>query len=190
MSSRSTPTNPPAGALERSALGRLGALAFRRRRLVVVAWIAGLVVAGMLASNIGGEYTADYSTPGSESKAAAQTLDERFPGQSNSTVDVVWQAQNVNSPELRERMNAFLWEAEKLEGIGDGPGASSAEVSRNGEVAMLRLPLTTDNADEVPDATGERLLELADEAMYRAKAGGERVAVGAPDARPPEGGGV
>ena len=36
----------------------------------------------------------------------------------------------------------------------------------------------------------ERLLELADEAMYRAKAGGERVAVGAPDARPPEGGGV
>jgi RND superfamily putative drug exporter len=80
----------------------------------------------------------------------------------------------VRSPEVRERVNAFLTEAETLEGIGDGAGASAAEVSRDGRTAMVRLPITSANADEVPNTTGERLIELADEAS----AGGLRLELG------------
>jgi putative drug exporter of the RND superfamily len=43
---------------------------YRRRRLVVVAWIVALVGSFALAGAFGGEYRQNYIRPGSESKAA------------------------------------------------------------------------------------------------------------------------
>ena len=79
------PSSPP------GRLARLADLVFRRRRLVLVAWVVGLVAA-FGAAGLAGEWSADYSTPGSESRAAADLLDERFPQQSPETVDIVWHA--------------------------------------------------------------------------------------------------
>ena len=62
-------------------LARLADLAFRRRRAVVAAWVAGLVAA-FAAAGLAGDWSADYSTPGSESRAAAELLEERFPQRS------------------------------------------------------------------------------------------------------------
>ena len=75
----------------RGPLGRLADLAFRRRRAVVAVWVVGLVAA-FAAAGLAGDWSADYSTPGSESRAAADLLQERFPQSSPDTVDVVWQA--------------------------------------------------------------------------------------------------
>ena len=64
----------PPSPYERTALGRLAAFAFRRRGLVLLAWLAAAVGAFALGSAVAGDYSADYSTPGSESKAAATVL--------------------------------------------------------------------------------------------------------------------
>src|SRR5215203_3400936 len=74
-------------------LARLADLAFRGRRAVVAVWVAGLVVA-FGAAGLAGDWSADYSTPGSESRAAADLLQERFPERNPETVDVVWQTRD------------------------------------------------------------------------------------------------
>ena len=118
-----------------------------------------LVAAVVAGGALRGEWSADYTTPGSESKAAQDLLAERFPERSSNTFDVVWAAQDAAAPAARERVDAFLAEAATLEGVGTPP-AAAAEVSRDGAIAVARVPLTRGPA-EVPIATGERLIELA-----------------------------
>jgi RND superfamily putative drug exporter len=134
-------------------LARLGAFAFRRRRLVLGAWVGAVVAAFTLAAAFGGTFSADYNTPGSDSKAAADALAERFPATSPDTVDVVWRTAD-GTP------TALLREASTLPGIGP---ATEPIVSPDGAVGVARLPLTV-LPDEVPRATGERLLALGEAA--------------------------
>ena len=47
-----------------SRLSRLGQFAFRRRRLVLAAWVAALFSAFALSAALGGAWSADYATPG------------------------------------------------------------------------------------------------------------------------------
>src|SRR5215207_10544643 len=99
----------------RGRLARLADLAFRRRRLVLGAWLAALLTAFGLAAAFGGAWSADYKTPGSQSKAAADALTSRLPQRSPETVDVVWRARaGAESPPVRARMDAFLREAAAL----------------------------------------------------------------------------
>ena len=132
-----------------SRLARLGGFAFRRRRLVLGAWVGALVAAFALAASFGGTFSADYNTPGSDSKAAADALADRFPATSPDTIDVVWRTADGTPA-------AFLREASSLPGLA---AAGEPLLSPDGAVAVARIPLTM-LPDEVPRATGERLLEL------------------------------
>ena len=159
-------------------LARLADFAFRRRRLVVAAWVVALVVSFAASAQFGGEHRADYSTPGSESKAARDRLAERFPGQSPFTIDVVWQARNASSPAATARIDRLLTAAEKLPGVGDGVHARDAQVSRDGTIAVARLPLSVENVNDVPKATGEKLISMADAANrdgLRVELGGQPI---------------
>src|SRR5918992_3029384 len=122
-------------------LARLADLAFRRRRVVVAAWIAGLVAA-FGAAGLAGDWSADYSTPGSESRASAQLLQERFPERNPETVDVVWQAPRADATGIAQRIDRLATEADALEGIGPGVPPAGPEISRDGTIGVLRIPLT------------------------------------------------
>ena len=140
-------------------LARLADLAYRRRGRMLIAWVVALAAIAALTPAIAGEFEADYSTPGSESKTASDLLERHFPSSSQETIDVVWQA--PGGVEAQDgRMDAFLDEAEQLEGVG---GALETRVSRDGTVAMASLELDRLPWD-VPTETGERLIEMADEA--------------------------
>jgi putative drug exporter of the RND superfamily len=161
---------------ERSALGRLAAFAFRRRGLVLLAWIAAAAGAFALGSAAAGDFSADYSTPGSESKAAATVLQERFDGRSQYAVDVVWSARDVRDLSVQHAADRVLHRAEALEGIGSAPPAREAQVSPDGTTAVVRLPLDR-RPDDVPESTGETLVAIADHppAGLRMAVGGEFV---------------
>ena len=62
---------------------------FRRRRLVVLAWLGALAASFLLAGAFGGDFRQDYLQPGSESRAAADTLEDSFPQRSGDTVQIV-----------------------------------------------------------------------------------------------------
>jgi putative drug exporter of the RND superfamily len=148
---------------EAPVLARLADFTFRHRRLVLAGWVAALIAVVAVGAALRGDWSADYSTPGSESRAAVELLQERFPERSADSVDVVWQASGgAEAPAVRERMDAFLHEAAALDGVGDPVPASSALLSRDGTIAVARLPLTV-TPGAVPLETGERLIDMASE---------------------------
>ncbi len=137
-------------------LARLADFAYRRRRLVLASWVAALFAAFALVAAAGGEWSADYNTPGSQSKAAADALEQRFPTRSPDTVDVVWQGPTAG-------LNAFLAQAAELRGIG----TATADRQTAKGITVARLPLTMLPAD-VPKSTGRTLLDMREQASHGA----------------------
>jgi putative drug exporter of the RND superfamily len=154
-------------------LARLADLAFRRRRLVLLAWIVGLAAAFAASGALAGEFSADYATPGSESQRAGDLLAQRFPARSSDTVDVVWEAKGgVDSAAVQKRTAALLTAATHLKGIG---AAAPPEISRDGTIAVSRLSLTA-RPDSVPVTTGKSLISLSQAASQdglRVEMGGQ-----------------
>jgi RND superfamily putative drug exporter len=70
-------------------LVRVADWCYRRRWLVLALWVATLVGSFALAGAFGGEFRQNYLQPGSESKAASDTLTESFPQRAGDTVQVV-----------------------------------------------------------------------------------------------------
>jgi RND superfamily putative drug exporter len=158
-------------SLRPSRLARLADFAYRRRRAVLVGWIVALFVSIGLMAAIGGVFSADYSTPGSDSRAAATALKTQFPSRSPETVDVVWDTKTATAAQI----DAFLREAAGLKGIGAAPPAASAQISPDGSLAIARLPLTV-RAPDVPKTTGKKLLAMraaAQKQGIRVELGGE-----------------
>jgi RND superfamily putative drug exporter len=147
-----------------SALGRLGSWAVRRRRSVLAAWVVLLVAAIVGGGALAGEYSADYATPNSESKAAATLLDQGFPDRSEDQVDVVWTARaGAAEPSVAADVDRVLERASSLPGFVSGASTRAAEISPDGRVGVVRLQLDR-RADAVPVESGTALRELAEAA--------------------------
>jgi putative drug exporter of the RND superfamily len=141
-------------------LASLADIAYRRRGRVVLAWIAALVVIIGVGSALAGEYNANYNTPGSESKTASELTEQRFGGYSGQEIYVVWKDQDgAASPGARERVDAFLAEAKRVDHVGE---ETRIRVSRDGTIGSTTLPLTVEGWD-VPKEDGEKLIAAAEE---------------------------
>jgi putative drug exporter of the RND superfamily len=126
-------------------LTRLADIAYRRRGRVVALWLVAMVVIIGVGSSLAGEFSADYDTPGSESKAASDITEQRFAGYSGQEIFVVWKdPAGANSPQAQQRVNAFLAEAEKVNNISPH---TPIRVSQNGEIAATTLPMTVPGWD-------------------------------------------
>jgi putative drug exporter of the RND superfamily len=140
-------------------LARLADVAYRRRGRMVLAWIAAAILIIGVGSSLAGEFKADYDTPGSESEAASDITSERFDGYSGQEIYVVWKDQGgATSPAARERINAFLDEAEQVEHVARH---TPIRVSEDGQIGSTTLPLTVPGW-EVPKEDGEKLIEAAE----------------------------
>jgi RND superfamily putative drug exporter len=155
------PDRPAHGA---GALARLADTMFVHKKKVILGWVVILAVAIAGGLSLAGTYTADYSTPGSDSKAASDRLVQKFAGRSGESVDIVWKASgSATAPAVTERIDRLLEEVGTVPGIVPGTTAADAEVSRDGRTAIARLPLDR-TSGQVPDASGERIGELVTEA--------------------------
>jgi RND superfamily putative drug exporter len=140
------------------ALARLADLAYRRRGRVIAAWIAALVTAIALGAQVGGTYHADYTTPGSDSAAAASLLERAFRTGAPETIDVVWRSQRgATDPATRARVNHFLAQVSHLTGIAR---QLPTRVSADGRIAITSLQLDRKPWD-VPVSTGKRMIDEA-----------------------------
>jgi RND superfamily putative drug exporter len=112
-----------------------------------------------VGSALAGEYNADYNTPGSESKAASDLTEQRFAGYTGQEIYVVWKdPAGATSPAARERVDAFLAQARKVDHIG---AQTPIRVSRDSTIGATTLPLTIDGWD-VPKEDGEKLIAAAE----------------------------
>jgi RND superfamily putative drug exporter len=154
-------------------LVRLADWCFRRRRLVVAAWIVALVGAFVLANAFGGESRQDYLQPGSESKAAADRLEAAFPQQAGDTVQVVVHAEGgVSSPDVRARAERIFAEVAKSDHVvgvvSPFTDEGAAQISEDGTTAYAAVALDQRDSDFTPEqakALVEPILEAGDDTL-------------------------
>ena len=166
-----------------SRLARLADLTYRRRWAVVIAWVATLVATLAIVPQFAGEYGVEFGTPGSESKAATDLLEKHFGGSTGESVNVVWEAPG-GAREAQPRVDRFLADAQRVEDIG---GASTPRYSLDGTIGLVELRLERPTMD-METSSGERLLELADDAStdgLRVELGGFLIQ-NAQEGQPPE----
>ena len=160
-------------------LGRLARVTFRRRGRTVLAWLAALVVAVLLSMTMGGDFKADYSAPGSDSKEAQSLLEDRFPSQAGDTVDVVIRADGgvQGQEEAVQEVLAELGSVAHVEAVSD-PFEDPAGISQDGTTLVAHLRLDVENPVDMPREDSEQMLEIADEASsagFQVALGGQTI---------------
>ena len=100
-------------------LKRLAEVCFRRRRRVLLLWILGIVVLGVLIGTAGSGYSSDFTLPDVESKRGIDLLDEQFGGQGAGQIgNIVFEAENgIEDPDVRGVIEPFLAEVAEIDGI-------------------------------------------------------------------------
>jgi RND superfamily putative drug exporter len=148
---------------ESDMLVHLADWCYRQRRLVVVLWIVALAAAFALASTFGAETKQDYLQPGSESQAASQTLQAKFPQKAGDTVLVVVHSEDgFSSAVARTRAEEIFVDVAAdpdVTGVASPFSQGGAgQISEDGKTAYALVALDK-TADEYTPAQAKALLE-------------------------------
>ncbi|MCR1982586.1 MMPL family transporter [Cellulosimicrobium cellulans] len=152
-----------------SALYSLGRWAVGARRLVLVAWIGVLVLAGGLAGLVGQGLDDEVTIPGTESQAALDRLAATFPQVSGASAQVVVVAPDGSTIE-DDAVRGPVEDAVTALGDVDGVAAVTspyddtmpASVSDD-DVATLMTVQLDEGQSEVSDATKDALGDVVDD---------------------------
>ena len=131
-------------------LGRLARLCFRRRRLVVIGWLVGVVAAVLLRNAYGA--TPDNTATGSDSPSArAQLLIEKhFPERQGDTLVLAVKAENgVDDAGVRPTIEKVLADLESSTITGPiiSPYDAKELVTADRRIARTTIPLTVKEPD-------------------------------------------
>ena len=136
-------------------LYRLGRFSYRRRWYVALSWIALLVLTGIGSATIAGDNSESFEIPGTESQAAFDLLNERFPGSTadGATGRMVFAApegEDLSSPENRAGVESVIGEltaAPGLETVANPYEVGS--ISPDGRIAYAEIQYDTQILDDV-----------------------------------------
>ena len=83
---------------------------FRRRRLVLAAWLIALVLVAGIAKSVGSNYSNNFSFPSTDSSRALDIVKANFPAQSGDSDQIVVQAKSgtLTTPAVASAVNSML----------------------------------------------------------------------------------
>ncbi len=147
------------------ALASLARWIYRHRKLTVLIWIGVLFASFGLSKAFPGEFKADYTTPGSDSKQAGEVISAEFPGNNGQTLDVVWAPAdgNATAPATVAKVKALTAKLTALDGIGAAPAQETWQISPDKSIGTFAIPLTKDGT-QFKKAEGDKMMELAEQA--------------------------
>ncbi|MFE2212567.1 MMPL family transporter [Streptomyces canus] len=134
-------------------LYRLGRLAFRRRRVVVMLWVAVLAAIGIGAMSAPGTSSGALSVPGTQSQRAIDLLRKEFPQASadGATARVVFEApsgQKLTSAANKAEVESLVAQLEKSPQVsGATDPFADGLVSRSGTIAYTQVSYKVAQAD-------------------------------------------
>ncbi|WP_327395265.1 MMPL family transporter [Streptomyces phaeochromogenes] len=149
-------------------LYRLGRFSFRRRRLVLMLWIAVLAAVGIGAAGVSSSTSDTFAIPGTQSQKALDLLEKEFPQASadGATARVVFEAP------AGQKLTSAAHKAEVESLVGDLKSASQVAnvvdpytggtVSKDGSVAYAQVTYKVTQAD-VTDAARADLEHVAEQ---------------------------
>jgi RND superfamily putative drug exporter len=138
-------------------LARLARFSYRRRKLVVVAWIAFMFIAVFAGSAFKGEWkTSMGGLNGTDSQQAFDLLKSEFPAQSGEDSAFVF----ADIARDQNAITTFLAQAAKVDGVGFVQ--QQPEIAPNGKIAMASFTLLSDPGQDARTAKAvDELKELA-----------------------------
>ena len=156
-------------------LGRIAGAAHRRRVLVVVLWLVAVAAAVGLSQLASGDFKADYTARGSDSRAAQDLLTERFPAAAGEQVTVVVRSTGPVTA-VRSTVDGLLAEIAKVPHVlaAPSPYGKPGAISADGRTLQATVQLDAANPDAMPVADTRQIVDLAE----RADGDGLQVAVG------------
>ena len=149
-------------------LGRLAGAAYRHGVLVVVLWLTAVAAAIGLSTVASGEFEADYTARGSDSRAAEELLAARFPDAAGEQVSVVVrsEAAPVTDPAVRSSVEGLLADIATAPHVlaAPSPYGLPGAVSADGRTVRATVRLDAANPGEMPHADTQRIVALAEDA--------------------------
>ncbi|MEV4445742.1 MMPL family transporter [Streptomyces mirabilis] len=148
-------------------LYRLGRFAFRRRRLVLMLWIAVLAAVGIGAASVSAGTSDSFAIPGTQSQKALDLLGKEFPQASaaGATARVVFEApdgRKLTSGADKAEVEALVADLRKASQVADvADPFAGGTVSKDGSVAYAQVTYKVAQAD-VTDRARQDLKSVAD----------------------------
>ncbi len=149
-------------------LYRLGHWAVRRRRRVLLGWLAALAVVIGASAAWGGSTNDVFDIPGAESQQAMDLLDERFPAQAGSSSRVVFataEGSSLSDGTSRAAVDATLAELRESPGVvGVVSPFDAGTISPDEDIAFAEVQFAVP-AEQVPTEDVEALEEAVTPAL-------------------------
>lgn len=164
---------------------KVGRWCYRRRGVVVGAWIAVLFIVGGIGQAVGVDFGGDPEAPESESRTGFEILDENFGGVgAGFGGTVVFQAeQGFDAPEVQAAFAEITDEAAAVDGVSvqlpGEPGAINqvaTEGEQAGKIAYARVEISEDVTFEESGELGGDLRDTAD--RLESEVDGLRIEIG------------
>ena len=162
-------------------LYRLGRLAARRRRTVLGAWIAVLVLVVVASATLSGTTDDSFSIPGTESQQALDVLGEELPGADGASARVVFAApdgERLTAGPARDAVAATVAELREVPSVlSVSDPLASGGLSEDERIAYASVSFADEAADLTDEARAglEAAPEPAREAGIQVEYGGDAV---------------
>ncbi|GAA3368014.1 MMPL family transporter [Streptomyces sannanensis] len=149
------------------ALARLARFCYRRRRLVLLAWIVGVIAVAFAGFGYGAASDNDYSGGDSGSAKAQALIEKHFPEQQGDTLTLAIKAEKgIDDPAARQKIEKVIahLDASPITGPVTSPYQDKDLVTKDRRIARTTIPLTDMDAkktdvkplvDSVKDASGD-----------------------------------
>ncbi len=135
------------------------------RKTVIIAWILGLIVMGMLAGQAGSSFTEEFKLPSSDSKKALDLLEEKFPAQSGEAAQIVFKAdQGVEDPAVEKKMEGVFKKVEGFPHVSEVASpykeGGAAAISDDGKIAYATIQYNVTN-NKIDKEKTKELISIA-----------------------------
>ncbi|MBA3728328.1 MAG: MMPL family transporter [Actinobacteria bacterium] len=147
-------------------LERLARWCYRHRWRTTILWVAALASSIALMNAAGGEYTTDFSLPGSESQEAFDLLEEKFPARSGDVATIAFKADaGVADPGVRQTMEGVFAEVVQLDHVVEVTSPYSEQgaqqLSPDGLIAFADVQFDV-GTGEIPLEVIQSLIDIGD----------------------------
>ena len=145
-------------------LGRLAGAAYRRRGLVVLAWLLALAAAVGVGTLANGAFKADYTAPGSDSRTAQEILAKGFPRAAGEQITVVVRAdRGATDPGVRTAVEGLLAQVARVPHVvaAPSPYGQPGAVSPDGRTLQATVRLDAAHSVDMPVADTKKIIDLA-----------------------------
>ncbi|MCL4474542.1 MAG: MMPL family transporter [Actinobacteria bacterium] len=131
-------------------LARIALFSFRKRWLVLAVWVALLAGITAWSQSLGSAFSMNFKLPGSDSQAALDLLQTRFPARSGATGDVVFKsAADVHDPAVRADVESVISRISQVQHVTAVVGPYSQEgasqLSPSGHIARVVIQFDDNN---------------------------------------------